>query len=117
MPDPKLKAAAEEIKAVLRKYDICAHIALGSASHTEFVREFCATWTCMTMDGPNGFRVKSRLADYGGDKAAKKKVLEESIGVLMGFANQAERDCKTLNCLLMEIAKTIPFDHIEKEEE
>lgn len=43
--DPKLRAAAEEIKQVMKKHDIAGFVGLFSISHAEFVFEIESSWS------------------------------------------------------------------------
>lgn len=113
--DPKLKAAAEEIKAVLRKYDIGANIVLANVGFIEYVRHFEASWSCARMEGPNELRIRSKLADYP-DKAAQKLALESTLGMVVEFAAQAERDREVLTELAMRIGKDVGISHWSRQE-
>lgn len=115
MTDPKLKSAAEEIKAVLRKYDIIGNFQLASETHIEFVREFETSWSCAKMEGPGVIRIRSKLVDYP-SKTAQKKSLEDTVGALIAFVEQGERDRNAIRHLLFTIGQTMQIDHMSKEE-
>lgn len=46
--DPKLKAAMEEIKQVIKKYEIGGAITIASKTHAEFLYELPA-WSCVSF--------------------------------------------------------------------
>ncbi len=75
--DPKLKEAAEEIKAVLRKYDCNGSMLLVSPSHSEYVFHIDSSWSLMKFDfGPDGprdgkyyIRFRSKKEDFPSKEA------------------------------------------------
>ena len=83
-PDPKLIAAMEEIKAVLKKHDICALVALCSEDALEFLNQFEASWSCCKLNGLE-LRVKTTGLDLTNE--AKKKMIEDTIGMFLGFTD------------------------------
>lgn len=116
MPDPKLKTAMEQIKAVLKKHDIGGIVVLGSQTHTQFSREYTPTWTCISLeehDGKTVLRVKALRKDFS-SLEAHKKCLEDSMGLLAGFADAIENEREQLVAVLLQIAKTVQFEHVSK---
>ncbi len=78
-PDPQLQAAASEIKAILRKYDCGAIIALasgnGKAEYVNFITE--PSWSCLTTENlPNGVAI--RLRSRASSAPAEERFLERS---------------------------------------
>jgi hypothetical protein len=118
MPDPKLVAAMEEIKAVLKKHDVGAVVVLSSPTHMEFLREYAPTWSCVTVEqhpGGHALRIRAHLADFESPQA-RKKCLEDSIGMLAGFADALTEEKEQLLVMLKVIGEQIGFDHITKDE-
>lgn len=76
--DPKLKAAMEEIKAVLTKYDIAAVAILQSKTHGEWLNEITPSWSCAKMErdekGRQGIRFKATLQEYGSKEARNEAI-------------------------------------------
>lgn len=64
--DPKLRAAMEEIKAVVAKHDCMALVILASQTHNEFLFEPETTWSLVKWeDRLNGkLRFRSKLEDH-----------------------------------------------------
>lgn len=69
--DPKLKEAAAEIRAILRKHDLAAYIAMASPTHGEFAMEITPTWSAVKWeDRDNGkLRIRVKEAELGKEKA------------------------------------------------
>lgn len=118
MPDPKLVNAAEEIKAILKKFDIAGNIVLASQSHTEYVRFVSPSWSCAKLEYVNGqtqLRIRSKLVEFP-SKAAQKKCLEDSVGMVMAFANQGQKDADSYLSLAMAIGQKMGIAHWERDE-
>lgn len=121
MPDPVLKAAAEEIKAVLKKYDITAIITLNSPGSTEYVREVEASWSCAFFEQlPEGLclRFRAKRVDYP-SLEAQKEAIENTVGMIFAFLHQAKEDEEILIHILAMLQKTFPdmLNMIRKEME
>lgn len=105
--DPKLKAAAEEMKAILRRYDIAAQIVLCSETHGEFIN-FVAepSWSALEPD-PQGMRLKLRAAS-GGAEGRRKATATVRMAHLM-------RDLAATNCSIMDRIVKILHQHLDIE--
>lgn len=118
MPDPKLKAAAEEIKAVLKKYDIAAMITLQSEADLEFVREISPTWSCAKIkELPDGhaIRIKAHHSEFK-NKEHQKACVEATVGMVFGFMNQADRDAQDMAKLAAMLGRHFDISHWERRE-
>jgi hypothetical protein len=60
--DPKLKECAEELKAIINKYDVAATISLISPTHGEFVIHL-PTWSGVQLEPPDGVRIKMKAIE------------------------------------------------------
>ncbi len=60
--DIDLQSAAEEIKAIVRKYDIAASVILCSGNgHSEYVVDVVPTWSCLTLEEkPQGIAIRMK---------------------------------------------------------
>lgn len=113
MPDPKLKAAMEEIKTVLKKHDIGGVVVLGSPTHSEFLREYCPSWTCMTYEEQGNekrLRFRALKKDYPTKEEWKQRITD-SMGLLLGFVHVLEQETKMLDHVIRQIAPH--FESIE----
>jgi len=115
MPDPKLKAAAEEIKVVLKRHDIGAAVVLGSTTHTEFMLEISPSWSCAWMEG-NVLRLRSKLKDYP-TKAAQKKHLEDTVGLLMGFITASRTNINNLEMVIDHLRHSFELYHWDRRDD
>jgi len=118
MPDPKLKAAAEEIKSILVKYDIAAVVVLASQSHMEYLNHVIASWSCATLEKDAGrfmLRIRAKREDFP-SKEAQKKCVEDTTGMIMGFAD-AQLHCHEMMLKVAAmIGQQVPFEHFTTEE-
>lgn len=60
---PKLKNAAEDIKAILNKYDIAASIVLHAPGFSEFLLEITPSYSCATLQHDH-IHFKAKRSDY-----------------------------------------------------
>jgi hypothetical protein len=85
----KLLIARGEIEAILRKHDICAHIVLAGRGRLEAILHLDASWSNVMLhadENGQGIRMRSKLAEYGGDKERQRRDLEASSGMVRGYA-------------------------------
>lgn len=105
-----IKAAAEEIKAVLKKYDLAAMVTLQSPHKMEFVREIAPSWSCAffeeTPEGC-GIRVRAKSTDFP-SKEQQKECVEQTIGMFFGFEKQASDDRELMENLIRMLVRTFP---------
>jgi len=84
MPDPRLKQAMAEIRALCRRYDIGGQITLVSKSHAEF-GYFFPTWSVVQPEkgpeGQEGIRIRS-FKEYYSSAQAQHDAMEESLHCL-----------------------------------
>lgn len=105
MSDPKLLAAAEEIKAIIGKFDLAACIVIASPTSMEFVNVFQASWTCISVeDVPGGkqLHIKAKRADFPTEEEFKTK-LTDTVGMVVGFADVQ----KEMHEMWVSLAKVI----------
>jgi hypothetical protein len=120
MPDPNLKAAMEDIKAVLKKHDCAALVTLASPSHTEYLYEVAPSWSCAWLepmpDGGFAVRVRAKRKDYP-TKEAHNAAISKTAGMLLAFANMAERQQKQMTQLIALLHKQVgEISHWERQE-
>jgi len=89
MPDPKLQAAMEEIKAVLTKHDIAGIILLESQKYAEYYYELSPTWSCAKIEGDQ-LHIRAKREHFPSD-VAQAKCLTETIGMIVGFGDMTAR--------------------------
>jgi hypothetical protein len=83
---PKLKNAAEEIKAILEKHDIAGHVVLHTPGHGEYFTKLDPSYSCAFFDmtpGKEGIRFRARLQeDYKGDSAKRQKAVTDTSNMM-----------------------------------
>jgi hypothetical protein len=62
--ETKLKVAAEEIKEILRKYDIAGAVSLHSPGHGEHFLHLNPSYSCASIVSDKEIRFYSKLKDY-----------------------------------------------------
>jgi hypothetical protein len=88
----RLRELRADIEELLREYDVCAHVTLaGKLGQFENFTHVDASWSVLRWEkiadepGVLGLRLRSKLADYGGDAERQKSELEWSVGVVSGL--------------------------------
>lgn len=113
MPDPTIKPAIDEIKAVLAKYDMAAIVFVSSPTHTEFLLKVNTAWSVMRSDGNVGIRFRAVAADFP-SKADQKRAIEISTGVVMGFADACRNTAIVLDRLTASLGSHFDISHISR---
>jgi hypothetical protein len=85
--DPQLKAAMEEIKAIIAKYDCAAIVVLQSPTHAEHLFEVSPSWSCLSVELGGKVRFKAAMKTGG---AAEKERGRVTTGMIMGFIDEAD---------------------------
>lgn len=104
-PETKLKAAAEEIKDVLRKYDLAAAVVLHSPGHGEFFVHLNPSYSCAYMYNDEEVRFYSKRIDYStaeeqlqkqSDTSNMLKILTDTIAYNSGALNHLSKQFDAL---------------------
>jgi hypothetical protein len=86
----RLRQLRAQIEELLAEFDACAVVFLaGRNGRLEHFARVDASWSNLSLVGPQGgrfLRVRSKLADYGGDVERQRAHLEWSVGALTGLA-------------------------------
>lgn len=77
---PKLKKAAEELKAILKKYDIAGSIVIHTPGHSEFVNEITPSYSCATLHHDK-IHFKAKRADFN-DEAKRLQVITDTANMM-----------------------------------
>jgi hypothetical protein len=79
---PKLKKAMEEMKAIIKKYDIAALIVLHSPGNSEYLNAITPSYSCMKWNGDE-LRIRAKLKeDFNGDKKSMEEKLAATSNML-----------------------------------
>jgi hypothetical protein len=120
MPDPILKSAMEEIKAVLKKHDIAANVILASKTHLEYLRQVETSWTALRMERDAagravGIRFRCKQADYP-TKEEWKEAMRLSICTMLGFVEVLNSDSKALMTIIRQLPSSMNIEHMSIDE-
>lgn len=114
-PDPVLKAAMEEIKAVLKCHDIAGTVILSSADGIEFLTEYQASWSCCwtepTPDGHTALRIRST----GLPIEQKALIVTNTVGLFFGLKDALKAIDENLDIAIKCLGENIPeIKHITR---
>jgi len=79
--DEQLRAAIEEIRPILKKYDCMATVLLASPTHSEFLLEPTASWSVCRWEGSpsdGALRFRSKREDFL-SKEAQDRATEATV--------------------------------------
>lgn len=62
--DPRLRDAAEELKAIFKKYDCAAVVLLVSPTHAEFINHITPSWSVAKIESAGSLRFRSKKEDF-----------------------------------------------------
>jgi hypothetical protein len=85
----KLRQCRAIIEDTLREFDVCASVHLAGRGRFEDFLHVTASWSnlyLVELPGGVALRLRSKLADYNGDKEAQRRDQEWSVGVVSGLA-------------------------------
>lgn len=104
-PDqPRLKIARLEIEAVLRQHDLAGVIVLHTPGMTEFFYDIRPSYSCVWVEDAVGMlRMKSKLADYGGDAQAQRHDQAATANMTRGLAE----DLNSAAGMFLDIADVV----------
>lgn len=114
MPDPKLKLAADEIKAVLRRHDIAGTVFLGSKAHTEFLFHLPTTWNLIREADEGVILIQYKKADATPEK---DEALRLTVGLIAGFRDAMRATESNFMNLLASLGKSMDIQHWSQLEE
>jgi hypothetical protein len=77
----KLDDAADEIRVILKKYDIAGICFLHTPGFGNYMAEFSPSYSGITLE-ENGFRVRAKAEDFNGDVQARDKMISDSLNML-----------------------------------
>ncbi len=112
----KLLAARAKIEDVLKEYDIAAHVLLHAPGFVEVFSRYDPSYSRLTVTEVGGdlmVRLRSKLVDYGGDKAAQKRDLEATAGMLASFAEVMRNETGAMVSLSEYVNRVLGAEHSE----
>lgn len=118
--DPKLKQARDEIHAICQRYDIAGLFVLhnwdsqaptterGKAEHW---LEVSPSYSKMSVESFDRVRIRSKVADYGGDRAAQQRDLEATVNMVSQLGSIAGRAAVPLLDIAMSLGARFDVEH------
>jgi hypothetical protein len=80
---PKLKKAAEEIKAILEKHDIAGIVHLHTPGHAEYITKLNPSYSCVKFQSNGDVRIQSRLQeDHNGNREERNQFQSDTSNML-----------------------------------
>jgi hypothetical protein len=113
--DPNLVKAMEEIKLIVKRYDVAAAVILEGKTHSEIWMEVSPSWSCITLetqpDGSAGIRFKAKLKT--GDDAEKERG-RLSIGVVIGLLDSLGHLHEQFTKVVAMIGQKVGIEHVSQ---
>lgn len=106
---PKLKKAAEDIKKILKQYDIAGLVVLHTPGFSEFICQVSPSYSCVTLEGDH-LRIKAKKTDYPNKKQWQQKV-EDSANMLHLLGNVGGERSLTIMELSKRVDDVIDAEH------
>lgn len=79
---PKLKRVMAQIKAILDAEDVAGLVVLHTPGYSEYLQNLTPSYSCMKWEQGGRVRFLSKLSDYNGNAAAKRKKEEDTSNML-----------------------------------
>lgn len=114
MPDPILKEAMEEIKAVLAKHDLAAVVLLAGPAHMEWFYELSPTWSCAKLTGDQ-MRIHALRSEYP-TLEAHKKIVTETVGLVFGFVDVCKKATEDMSKVAIMLGHHMDIQHWSRDE-
>jgi hypothetical protein len=108
MPDPKLKAAMEDIKSILDFYDIAAIVHLQSKTHGEYLYSLSPTWSCATLSNEGVFRFKAAVKSK---PDTDKELARATSGMIIAFLDAAKKQEQDMTQVAIMIGQHLHITH------
>jgi hypothetical protein len=112
--DPNLRAAVEEIRAVLIKRNIAGHVMLASPTHTEFAKLYdTPAWSCISFEKTaDGYvlRIKAKVASCKSDF----EKMESTVHMLCSFRDIITNEFNSIDAILSGLRKHMTILHLNK---
>ena len=109
---PKLKVAAEEIKAILKKHDIAAAIVLHTPGNAEFVLEIEPSYSCAKKLS-NGVHFKAKKEDYN-DELKRNQVVCDTVNMFSLLSEVTAQNAMNLITVAEQLEKIVDVEHIDR---
>lgn len=110
----RLKIARAEIEGILKKHDLGAVVVLHTPGMTEFFYDVTPSYSCVWIDEKAGaLRIKSKAADYDGDKEAQIRDQAATANMIHGLASDLESASGMFGSIAPFIDRALRAEHTE----
>lgn len=110
---PKLKKAMEEIKVILKNYDIAALVVLHTPGHSEYLHALSPSYSCAKFNGDE-LRIRAKLKeDFNGDKKAWEEKVSNTTNMLRMLAEVGMREAYQISEASEMVDKIVGADHTD----
>ncbi len=106
---PKLKKAAEEIKAILKAYDIAASVVLHCPGHSEFILEITPTYSCAKLNHDH-IHFKAKKADFN-DELKRQQTISDTANMMNLLSEVTGKNAMVLMQVSEQFDKIVGADH------
>lgn len=112
----RLKVARAEIEGILKKHDLAGVVTLHTPGMTEFFYDITPSYSCVWIDEKAGqLRVKSKAAEYGGDKDAQVRDQAATANMVHGIAEDLESSAGMFGSIAPFIDRALRAEHTQAE--
>ena len=108
--DDKLKKAIEDIRKILKEYDIAGTIALVSKTHAEYLYHFPAWSEIQWNEAGDSLRVKSEKKNFP-TKGLQEQRLSESVHIVMQNRDIAAQTLDMFDTVYEALRKHFTIHH------
>lgn len=110
----RLKIARARIEGILQEHDLAGVIVLHTPGMTEFFYSITPSYSCVWIDeAASQLRVKSRLADYGGDKDAQLRDQAATANMIWGLASDLSSAARMFGGMAAFADRLMRAEHTE----
>jgi hypothetical protein len=110
----RLKIARALIEGILKEHDLAGVVVLHTPGMTEFFYDVTPSYSCVWIDAAAAqLRVKSTLADYGGDQAAQAQDRAATANMIHGIARDLHSAAGMFGIIAPAIDQAFRAEHTE----
>jgi hypothetical protein len=115
MPDTKVEAAIEEVKAVLQKHDLAGVVFVASPTNVEYLYHLDPSWTCLRILPDGGIGARAKREDFP-NLEAQKECVRVSVSIVAGFADMGRLMNERFMQLLLALGKKFKISIVNVDE-
>jgi hypothetical protein len=110
----RLKIARAKIEGILKEYDLGAVVVLHTPGMTEFFYDIAPSYSCCWIDEAAGqLRMKSKVADYGGDRDAQIRDQAATANMIHGLASDLSSAADMFGSIAPFIDRAMHAEHTD----